>query len=178
MTGTYQTRQQIVPAPIRHQTNLDEALSEAHAHGAEADVTGQREVGAATRRCAVNGGNHRLVHGAQKLNQFARHARTRDYRCDLVARLQLKHVGDVTAGTEGLASTSDHHRADCTVGLGAPQGCEDVLTHAAGQCIHGLRSIEGDGRDARGDLVQDVLFAHKSRFLIFTTTAPVIGCCG
>src|SRR5207248_4244768 len=131
----------------------------------EDHVAGHRQLEASTQRVAVHrrdgGGRDVLDQRGQHMAQLAEFAR--------LPGPHRSHLGDVRAGDEGALAGAGE---DDDAGVGALADRLGQLAQRLGvQRVQRLRPVDGDGRDGRLVLDQDVLVGHgqylwKPRFVL------------
>ena len=154
-----QARQGPGAAAVGHEPALDEDLAEAGALGADAQVAGERQIGAVADRGAVDQRHHRLLdaaHGADEPVEIFAHVLFDVVHGAHAAgghRLQVEPAAEVAA----LAGHDD--AADRLVGGGAVERVDERLIDCVGQPVLGLGPIEHD--PAHGRFVRHFYVAHS-----------------
>ena len=69
-------------------------------------------------------------------------------------------AAEVGAGAEAAPRARDDHRAHVVVGVDAVERVDQLLHHRRGERVEPLRAVQGDGRHAIGDVIEDLLEGH------------------
>jgi hypothetical protein len=115
---------------------------------------------------AIDGRDHRLV----EVEDATGHATAAVPDVAFVVGLSRQVFGvfapglaalfEIRAGAEGPARAGDDHHLDVIVGIGAIEGGDQLVAHAAVERVHAVRAIERNREDASLDLIAQCVEFH------------------
>ena len=147
-----------MPPESGHQAELAEGLDEARRARRQDDVAGQREIGTRAGGNAVDGAQHRPLEALQAADQRVVQAIERGAEVDRLARdLPL---AEVLAGAERAPGAGQQHGADRPVELDPVERVGELRVHRLVEGVEAVRPVQGDRRDAIGDLQENRRLCH------------------
>ena len=164
--------------PAGHETDAHVRIEELRPVGGDRDVTGGDQVEAGTTADPVDRDHDRLGHRTERRRRFLGRLPFPEVR-EVPPLVRHLAVGgdafDVGAGTERPTVGGDEDRPHVVVGFGAGVGVAQLALHVEAHRVEHLRPVERDRRGAIGDLVEDGVVAHRTRYPPSTTISwPVM----